>query len=332
MALNRKASILFIICFGLFLTLSLAVGTVLAMAPESYTAELWASALLVSVPAFLIPALIFRRKNGFEKYRAPRATHILMALVLGIGCLFLNVALVCFTSALTYGIEIESNALDVMESLGGSDIVTMILCVAIIPAICEEFIMRGALLESWRRYSPFWAAFLTSLLFALLHLAPSNIIVYFAMGMLFAVVYNITRNVWLTVIIHFANNMLSVLQALNSLNAAETAEEIGEMPQADYVSYFYLTLLIAAAIIVPTLFILRSSCRKHGIGMYAPAKAPEALPEAYGEVSYEAAPEPDLGGKKALFSDPVLWISLIVLLALNVVFGLVEFGVIALPE
>ena len=329
MPLNRKASILFLICFGLYLTLSLAVGTVLAIASAGYSAQLWASALLISVPAFLIPALIFRRKNRFERFRAPRFTHILLALVLGVGCLFLNLALVCFTSALTYGIEIESNALDVMESLGGSDVITMILCVAIVPALCEEFIMRGALLESWRRYSPVWASVLTALLFALLHLAPSNIIVYFAMGMLFAVVYNITRNVWLTVIIHFANNMLSVLQALNSLNAAETAEDIGELPQADYISYFYISILIAAAIIVPTLFILRNSCRKRGIGAYAPVPEPA---EPADDILNSAEAEPEVYNRRKLLSDPVLWISLAILISLNVLSGLVEFGVIALPE
>lgn len=320
MTLNRKASLLFIAAFSLYIGLSLALGYAL---PEGtgYTGTLIANALVVSIPAFLIPAIVFRRRNGFELFAAPPPPHALIAIALGVGCMLLNLALVSLTSALTYGLEIRSTALDVRESLKGSNFFVMLICVALIPALSEEYLMRGALLEAWRRCSPVWAAVFTALFFALLHLSPSNFIVYFAMGMLFAAVYNITRNVWMTVVIHFMNNFFSVLLAMRYLGndggaASAAAAQAMEYTRADYFASFVNMAIIAAAVIAPMLFLLKISCRKRSMGMYA-------LTEGAAESSV---------GASALLTEPLLWVTAAVLLLLNLLFGLIEFGVITLAE
>ena len=271
MTLDRRASLLFLISLGIYTTLSLALAFTANVA-----VMLLLNAFAVSIPAFLIPSVIFRRKNRLPVFRAPKFGHIMLALLLGIGCIFLNIAVGCLNSALTYGIDINSNALDVQESLKSAGIPVMIIAVAIVPAISEEFLMRGTLLECWRRISPFGAIMLTSLLFGLLHTSPSNFLVYFAMGILFGVVYNITRNVWLTVVIHFVNNLLSVLISAAYMNEEfaqqlESAEGLaGSQELGGLIAGFFSYLLIAAVIIVPIVFALRASCRRNGIGMYAP--------------------------------------------------------------
>ena len=349
MKLNKKASLLFLIALALYFIISVFLPT--DTEKISYGTLLVLNAFAVSIPAFLIPAIVFRRKNGFAVYPAPRVTHILIALMLGIGCMLLNVALVCLDQAITYGMEINSTAVDVKQGLEGASMPLMILTIAVIPAICEEFMMRGALLETWRRTSFIGAAVITSLLFALLHASPSNLIVYFAMGMLFAVVYNITRNVWMTVIIHFVNNLLSVLAAAYAMGNADAAAEAGalledaaDMTRAECVSGFLSYLLFAAIVIVPMIILLKNSCRKHEIGMFA-AVEPDFVPEVSEAFAVEAiegegslitdgvtavkAPEETERGAGVLLKDPLLWVAIVFLLALNVVAGLIEFGVIS---
>lgn len=333
MKLNKKASLLFLISLILFFALSTLILPHIAHT----SAEMFLyNALLVSIPALLLPALVYRRVNRFPIFRAPRFTHILLSLVLGFGCLQLNQALYCLNETIFFGIEIDSAA-TTAESLLDMSVLNMVLSLGVIPPLSEEFLMRGALLETWRRYSPIGAAVLTSLLFALMHLAPSAFIVYFGIGLLFAAVYLITRNVWLTVIVHLVNNMASVLTAISMKNSAglsEAADESAEMfgdlfaTRGGTFEMFVIYAALAALFIVPAILGLKSSCEKRRIGMYAPSDAPvlpegEALEEpeeAYVEASEEA--------KGSMWRDAVLWTTIAVLVILNVIMGLSEFGVI----
>ena len=210
MKLDRKAALLFLISFSLYMSLSILIGFLL---PEnsSQTLQMLFNAFGVSIPAFLLPAIFFRSKNDFEPFKFPPFTHVLLALVLGLGCIVLNIALSDLIMAITYNIEFSSMAIDVQSTVDRSNVWVMLAAVALIPAVSEEYLMRGALLETWRRgRGPAAPVILTSLLFALLHMAPGYLPVYFAMGVLFAIVFLVTRNVWMTAIIHFMNNMLSV--------------------------------------------------------------------------------------------------------------------------
>ncbi|MCR5808347.1 MAG: CPBP family intramembrane metalloprotease [Clostridiales bacterium] len=350
MPLNRKASILFLISFALYIGLSFVVGLAL---PKDGSDDLLflLSSVAVSVPAFLIPAVVFRRKNRFPFAPMPRFSHILLAVIIGVGCIIMNVALSNLTNALYFGIEVDSNSTssDTIMNLASWN---MVLSLAIIPPLSEEFIMRGALLESWRRYSPFGAAIITALLFALLHLAPSYFLVYLGIGLLLACVYLITRNVWLTVIIHFVNNLATVLAALSMKSSGLDPTAVAESPDAADVfanlmgsatGYVFLGLIygaVAAAIIVPAVLGLKRSCQRYGLGKYS-AGGDAFLPrkeskDPLAELYYDDQPtdeavikgETDEGGKPSMWKDAVLWIALAILIILNVVAGLQEFGVI----
>lgn len=337
MSINRKASILFLICVALFLVLStFFLPLIVRTAEQMYLF----SALFVSVPAFLIPAIVFRRKHSFPLFRAPRFTHILLAILCGIGCILLNEALYFLNEAIFFGIEVDSAATSA-ESITGMNTFVMFIALAVIPPISEEFIMRGTMLEAWRRTSPWGAAILTALLFALLHAAPSAFIIYFGMGILFAAVYLITRNVYLTIIIHFVNNIASVLSAA-SLNSGEMLQDMtGELSESagaasqtldeltatrgGCLNAFFNCAIIAAVFIVPAVLLLKYSCKKLGLGMYAPEEpiGSETLPEIEtGEVMHQET--------GSLFRDPILWITLGILIVLNIVSGLIEFKVIEL--
>jgi membrane protease YdiL (CAAX protease family) len=336
MKLNKKASLLFLISLILFFALSTLILPHIAHT----NAEMFLyNALLVSIPALLLPALVYRRVNRFPVFRAPRFTHILLALVLGFGCLQLNQALYCLNETIFFGIEIDSAA-TTAESLLDMSVLNMVLSLGVIPPLSEEFLMRGALLETWRRYSPIGAAVLTSLLFALMHLAPSAFIVYFGIGLLFAAVYLITRNVWLTVIVHLVNNMASVLTAISMKNSAglleaadESAEAITDIfaTRGGNFEMFIIYAALAALFIVPAILGLKNSCEKRGIGMYAPPETPavpedEAVSEAPAEG--EAALVAPAEVKGSMWRDAVLWTTIAVLVILNVIMGLSEFGVI----
>ena len=81
MDLNKKASKLFLICVILFLGLSVLLGLFQGMDPNAFYLL---NSLAVSIPAFLIPAIIFRRKYKLPRSGAPTAAMALLAIGIGL--------------------------------------------------------------------------------------------------------------------------------------------------------------------------------------------------------------------------------------------------------
>ncbi len=342
MKLKTKASLLFLICCTLYLALSALIGVPALIFNASNNLLFFLNALLVSIPAFLIPAVVFRRVNKFPFFKAPKFWQIVLAAVIGIGCVNMNQSLTYFNAAVFYNIDVASNSTSA-ETVTDLSVLNLFFSLAIIPPIAEEFLMRGTLLESWRRYSPVGAMIITSLLFALLHAAPSAFIVYFAIGMLLALVYIITRNAWLTVIIHFVNNLSSVIAALflKYLSADPSPEAVAAESELSiklsefmesrlgYLVYAFIFMLIAASFIVPGVLILRAVFRKKKLGKYSEGEIVEIEGERL------LMPLPELkdcalanGNRIAILEDVMLWVAIDLLALINILSALSEFGII----
>lgn len=82
---------------------------------------------------------------------------------------------------------------------------------AVVPAVVEEFAIRGVIMQPLRRYGDRFALVMSSVIFALMHgnmmQIPFALMAGFALGY-FAMA---TGSIWTSVVIHFANNFLSVL-------------------------------------------------------------------------------------------------------------------------
>lgn len=320
MSLNKKASLLFLISVILFLSLSGVLGLFGGVDPNLF---FLLNSLAVSVPSFLIPAIFFRRKFRLPRSGVPDPVLFVTAIGIGIGCIFLNQALSYLTEALFGSLRVVSNS-TTAETIMGLDVWVMIIALAIVPPVSEELMMRGTLLECWRRYAPVGALILTSLLFGLLHAAPSSIIIYFGLGLLLGAVYLITRNVWLCMIVHLINNLVSVIGAVAMKGMPEGATEIGLESvswlgdsSATYMILFVIGLVVAGIILAPLLISLKYRCSKKKLGMYA-EKTEEAQVPHEGEEG------------KSMWNDAILWLTILLLVLINVFSGLIEFGVIKL--
>ncbi len=84
------------------------------------------------------------------------------------------------------------------------------LQVAIIPAFLEEWAFRGVILKNLLPYSKGGAIIISSLLFGIAHFDLPRIIFATFFGMLLAICYEYTNSLFLTIIIHFINNFMSV--------------------------------------------------------------------------------------------------------------------------
>lgn len=83
--------------------------------------------------------------------------------------------------------------------------------VAILPCLVEEFVFRGILFHSYREKGILKAAFISGLLFGLLHLNLNQFSYGFVLGVAFALLVEATGTIWSSILFHFVINAHSLV-------------------------------------------------------------------------------------------------------------------------
>ena len=216
---SKKANRLFltmtvcIICFYLF-----GKGLVTGL-PVSI--RLISSEIVYLIPVLLC-LLIGRDSIGkLIPHRAPRISTLLMTIlfVLLLEPLMtcLNVITMLFST--NYVLEIRSDLSIISVPL-------QLICIAVIPAVLEEFMFRGVFAGYYREKGILTAALLSGLVFGLFHLNFNQFGYAFALGVAFALLLEGTGSIFYGMFAHFLINGFSVIiTALSDKILPLTGEE-----------------------------------------------------------------------------------------------------------
>lgn len=120
----------------------------------------------------------------------------------------------------SFAIEKLGLGVNVTDTLGlfnySGTLATILLFiqVAILPAIFEELFIRKGVIGILKNKGGIFAAIVSSLVFATIHMNTSQFIFAFLIGILFAIVRLKTNKMYPTMILHFINNGFAVISAL----------------------------------------------------------------------------------------------------------------------
>jgi uncharacterized protein len=92
------------------------------------------------------------------------------------------------------------------------DYIISMIMVALLPAVFEEILFRGALqnlLSRWFK-APVLAIIITSIIFSAIHGSYLGFLSRFALGFVLGWMYYRTGNIWLNIIMHFLNNGIAI--------------------------------------------------------------------------------------------------------------------------
>ena len=118
--------------------------------------------------------------------------------------------------------------------------IVSLISLAVLPAICEELLFRGVIVNCLKQKGYMFAIFMSSIMFAIFHFSLSQLIYPFCFGIILSVVYLKTKNLLFPILLHFANNALSVsLQYFTSPSTASTFTHSSVM-----LVYAIITLII----------------------------------------------------------------------------------------
>lgn len=87
----------------------------------------------------------------------------------------------------------------------------LMLSIAIAPAIFEELVLRGVVLDAYRGQNLYIAVVMNGFLFGLFHMNINQFVYTFFIGVILALSVYYTNSIFAGMLIHFMNNMLSLI-------------------------------------------------------------------------------------------------------------------------
>lgn len=157
-------------------------------------------------------------KNSVNSYKFNKIDVIII-----IGTIIFT-QLIGILTSLAYEYLIPEHILQVIKELGGQEelmkmlsfengnILIIILSICIGPAIAEEFMFRGYLQKNFTKlYSTKKSIILTSVVFSLIHLNVFGVFGIFLLSCVIGYYKEKTNSLLLPIIIHFTNNLFSVI-------------------------------------------------------------------------------------------------------------------------
>ena len=167
--------------------------------------------VLTQLGAILLPALLFLRRKHPDLRSALRWRPIPAvegALALGIGLTGWGVAVLLLELvSLALG---PAPAAEGLQPASTADWLIVVAVAAMLPALCEETLFRGALQGVFERRGPVPGVLLTGVLFGAFHLVPHTMLPAAFLGIVLGTLVVRTGSILAGVLAHFGNNFMAV--------------------------------------------------------------------------------------------------------------------------
>ncbi len=213
--------------------------------------------IAASVFAALIPGLIYLAASGYRLRDSFKNTHVgpmlLIPLVLlGMGCsMAANMLTQLFINNISlFGLENHAGEIDI-SSHTPLEIVLSVIAIAIVPAFAEEFVFRGIVLGSLKKYGTAFAVVVSSIMFSAMHSNTTQIVFVFFLGTIFGVVDVITDSIVPSLVLHFLNNFFATLMDL--LTKSNVFDET-----TTYTLYYIVTFLFCIGGVFSFLYLYKA--------------------------------------------------------------------------
>lgn len=176
--------------------------------------------ILIYTVIFIIPIFLYIRLNRYKTKTVLKLNHvkikhfpfiILFALSVSIICALINAGSAAVLSNF-WNIRIPTSTV----SFASNNPAVVVLTHVLLPAVCEELLIRGVALSEYEKYGVSVSVLLTSLVFSLFHGSAVTFISLFIAGVFYAVLTHLFKSVWPAVICHIINNALAVYINYNS--------------------------------------------------------------------------------------------------------------------
>lgn len=211
----RKVFAIYYLCMAIFCVLRIVASFGVfaeGVAGDILFAFIIQIGILLVLPFILyVVRLKVKPKEVFEhcNFSKINITVVLISIGLGIICFAINIAVSSlFNGILQFtGYKFKSSSSVYDWSIG--NFFLQLMLVAVLPAICEEFLHRGVLLQGIKHIGFKKSILISSLLFAFMHFNIQQVFYAFVIGLILGFVSVVSKNIYPAIIIHFLNNAVA---------------------------------------------------------------------------------------------------------------------------
>lgn len=220
-------------CVGLFL-FSLLGGGLMALLSRLLPgagAEGWTLAfnlLFYGLMQFLPVAWLLRRTDAWDSMRIkplPPMEMLLVAVTALVGLRLMTDLGALWSMVLSgLGLTLQDSSAIVPTDTRG--LVLGVFSIAVLPGVCEELVMRGAIMSAWERKGTRRAILMSALLFMLMHGTVEGLPVQFLLGVVLGVIVFATESIYAGIAYHTVHNAASLIVSYLYSGVTETEERM----------------------------------------------------------------------------------------------------------
>lgn len=149
-----------------------------------------------------------KRKYEFKTLSKPKANKIFIYALIGAVSFFSLYPIVnCIDSMLvSWGLELST----IPYNLTMSNYFISLISLCLFPAVCEELLFRGLIMQGFRRYGKWIAIIISSVMFSLFHMSIFQTIYPLLFGLFLGGIMYREENILYSITAHAINNFLSL--------------------------------------------------------------------------------------------------------------------------
>ena len=200
---------------------------------------------------FTIVALLTRIKDksvNFFPFKKMNTKRALLCIPIGLlVCLIANIITNFIVNIFdSFGVKLSQQSDSMAEPNTAFTLFLAFICTAVMPALLEEYSLRGVILQPARKYGMMFAIVSSSAIFGLMHGNLIQAPFAFIVGMCFAFLAIKCDSLWIGVILHLINNGFSVIMSF-----AES-----KMPETSFNIAYYIIISVTAVAGIACLVVL----------------------------------------------------------------------------
>ncbi|MFX0548391.1 CPBP family intramembrane glutamic endopeptidase [Hathewaya histolytica] len=254
-----KVNILFLII------IVLQISLVLFGAPLSKYIPINLVLIIGSILFVYMPAVIYILVNKQSFKDTLKLNKLGFDNALSCGLIFLLLLPVTSFCNLLTSVWFKNNIPEAMGNTYSGSALLFFFTLAVMPAIGEELVMRGVILDGYKKINIHKAAVVNGFLFAVLHLNPPQFLYAFILGVIFSYLVVYTNSLFSSMLVHFLFNGLSSLVfiltvklkgALDS-NTLKEAANTASVIDKQYITALVISGLVASVCLLVIALLLR---------------------------------------------------------------------------
>lgn len=256
--------------FLIFQTLIMLVYQVVYML--GLTHDVWSYVFTLVLDACFIGCVYVVAKprkidmlSNLKVKKAPSLKQMLICVAISLICLFGFSALTNLFLEILYRAGYSSVTSDIVIPNFGYYLL-YVVCICVAPAICEEILFRGLICNGLTKINKTVAVLGSAFLFMIMHGSPDQTVHQFILGIILALAFLATNNLWVPIIIHFLNNFVAVTFSYIAYgDSTAEATETAELYLGEFLIYAVISAVISGVLVYFLIKILSKSHKSENV-------------------------------------------------------------------